>query len=299
MAAAAMAVLAAPACSSAGSATSATAPSSSTGSVAFPLRITNCGQTLTFDAPPKRTVSMDQIATEALPGIGVGRSVVGTANQAEPIWPTFKAAYDAIPVIGKEGYPSKEELLNVQADFIVGNDQSFTYTGFPSGSNFTRAQLTFIHINSFTLVCNGQNVVTQQDLYQDYAELGEIFGAPAAAQHFISTIKAGIAQTEAKLAGQPPAETFYYSGGTGPLGTYGGAQEGLVLGGGTNLFADLPPLVGGLPPTLLPPHGNAGPGRITGTGRDRLGTAPTAGAPRRGHRRRPGRRGGRAAGTGP
>lgn len=31
-----------------------------------------------------------------------------------------------------------------------------------------------------------------------------------------------------KLAGQPPVKTFHYSGGTGPLGTYGGAQEGLV-----------------------------------------------------------------------
>ena len=258
-AAAVAAALAATACGSGGSVTSAAgkatatttaAAASASPSAGFPLTISNCGQKLTFDAPPARTVSMDQIATEALLGIGVGKSVVGTANQAEPIWPTLKAAYDAIPVIGKQGYPSKEQLLSVQPDFVVGNEQAFTYTGFPSGSNFTRTQLTAMHVNSFTLVCNGQTVVTQEDLYQDYTELGKIFGVPAQAAKFIAAIKAGLAATESKLAGQAAVDTFFYSGGTGPLGTYGGAQEGLVLSGGKNLFASLPPLVGGMPPTV-------------------------------------------------
>lgn len=217
---------------------------------AFPVEIENCGQTLRFDAAPKAAVSMDQVATEALLGIGAGGSVIGTANQASPIWETFTAEYDKIPVLAEGNYPSKEVLLAAAPDLVVGNLQFFTYSGFPPGSNFTREELTAKGINSFTLRCDDDETITQDLLFERYVDLGRIFGKKAEAEAYVTEVKDGLAAVADALAGTDPVKTFYYSGGEGPLGTYGAAQEGLVMSGGENLFADLPPLVGGMPPTV-------------------------------------------------
>lgn len=219
-------------------------------SAAFPVDVENCGQTLHFDAAPTATVSMDQVATEALLGIGAGKSVVGTANQATPVWETFTAEYDKIPVLAEGTYPSKEVLLEAAPDLVVGNLQFFTYSGFPPGSNFTREELTANGINSFTLRCDDDEAITQDLLFERYVDLGRIFGKQSEAEAYVTEVKDGLAAVAAALEGMEPVKTFYYSGGEGPLGTYGAAQEGLVMSGGENLFADLPPLVGGMPPTV-------------------------------------------------
>jgi len=213
------------------------------------VTVDNCGRKVTFKAPPAHVVAMDQVATETLLGLGLARSVVGTANEATPVYPGYTSAYNAIPIIGKNGYPSKEVLLSKSPDLVVGNEQFFTYSGFPPGSNFSRAQLASNGIQGFTLVCTGETR-SMPLLYQRYLELGRIFGVSKQAQAYVQSIKAGLAATTEKLKGVTPVSTFYYSGGKGTLGTYGGPQEGLVLSGGVNLFHDLPTLVGGMPPTV-------------------------------------------------
>ncbi len=242
---------------SAGSTSSITSAASTTANTAtttaapaFPVDVQNCGQTLHFDQAPKAVVSMDQVATEALLGLGAGDAVKGTANEASPIWDTYKAAYDKIPVLADGGYPSKEVLLGASPDLVVGNLQFFTYSGFPPGSNFTRDELAAKSIKGFTLRCDDDTEVTQDLLYQRYVQLGQIFGRKAQAEAFVKQVKDGIAATGKSLQNTTPVSTFYYSGGQGPLGTYGQAQEGLVLSGGKNLFADQPALVGGMPPTV-------------------------------------------------
>lgn len=217
---------------------------------AFPVDVENCGQTLHLDAAPKAAVSMDQVATEALLGIGAGGAVVGTANQASPIWDTFTAEYDKIPVLAEGNYPSKEVLIQAAPDLVVGNLQFFTYSGFPPGANFTREELTAKGINSFTLRCDADEEITQDLLFERYVDLGRIMGKQAEAEAYVAEVKDGLAAVSTALKGTEPVKTFYYSGGEGPLGTYGAAQEGLVLSGGENLFADLPALVGGMPPTV-------------------------------------------------
>lgn len=215
----------------------------------FPLTITNCGQELTFDAPPERTVAMDQIVTEVMLGVGLADSMVGTANQFNPIFPAFADDYARVPVLAEAGYPSKEVLLNTSPDFVVGYLEFTTYSGFPAGSNFTRAELTEKGIDTFTLRCDGETE-TQQLLYERYRELGKIFGASSRAEEFASSVEAGLAATGAVLAGAEPVRAFIYGGGEGPLVTSGGPYEGISFSGGTNLFRDLPEFVGGLPPTV-------------------------------------------------
>jgi iron complex transport system substrate-binding protein len=247
-----LAIAGAAGCGSGSGATATTATGATSAPMSrsgFPVSVTNCGQTLRFGAPPKRVVAMDQVATEALFGLGLKSHMVGTANEATPIFPAFAKDYAQVPVLAKGGYPSKEVLLGANPDLVVGNLEFFTYSGFPPGSNFSRAQLSAKGIQGFTLLCTGETK-SMPVLYERYLELGKIFGVSARAQAFVQNIKSGLAATTSRLKGSPPVKTFYYRGGNGPLSTYGGAQDGLVLSGGTNLFRDLPPLVGGMPPTV-------------------------------------------------
>lgn len=217
----------------------------------FPLTITNCGQELRFEAPPKRAVTMDQVATEVLLGLELADSMAGTALLFNPpVYPTFADDYARVPVLAK-GFPSKETLVNASPDMVIGNLEYFTYNGFSPGSNFSRQELTDRGINSFTLRCQGESL-TEVQLYERYRELGRIFGVTPRAEAFVQSVQAGLATTTAKLEGVEPVRTFTIAGvgGQGTLVTRGGDVRGIGLAGGTNLFPDLPELVGGGPPTV-------------------------------------------------
>lgn len=216
----------------------------------FPLTIKNCGQKLTFDAPPKRVVSMDQVTTETLLGLGLADSIAGTALLFNPpIFPAVAADYAKVPVLA-DGFPSKEKLLNASPDLVIGNLEFFTYSGFPPGSNFSRKELTAKGINAVTLLCQGE-VEAQARYYQSIRQLGQIFGIGERADAFVKSIESGLAATKEKLEGVEPVRTLGVSGvGQGTLVTRGGKGDALVLSGGTNIFADLPPLVAGAPPAV-------------------------------------------------
>lgn len=189
----------------------------------FPLTITNCGQELRFDTPPKRAVTMDQVATEALLGLELADSIAGTALLFNPpIYPALAADYGRVPVLAK-GFPSKETLLNASPDMVIGNLEYFTYNGFSPGSNFSRQELTDRGINSFTLRCQGESL-TEVQLYERYRELGRIFGVTPRAEVFVQSVQSGLAATTAKLEGVEPVRTFTIAG-VGGQGTLVTAAE--------------------------------------------------------------------------
>lgn len=72
---------------------SAAAATATTAKARFPLTINNCGRTLHLKRPPKRVVGLDQITTELLLHLGVSKSVVGTANQSDPPFPSIAGQY--------------------------------------------------------------------------------------------------------------------------------------------------------------------------------------------------------------
>ncbi|WP_399495056.1 hypothetical protein [Streptomyces sp. P9(2023)] len=85
----------------------------------FPYTVANCGVKTTYQAPPKRAVTMNQHVTEVMLALGLEKSLVGTAYLDDRILPAYKKAYDAVPVLAKE-YPSKEALLAANPDFVYG-----------------------------------------------------------------------------------------------------------------------------------------------------------------------------------
>jgi len=217
----------------------------STNLTGYPITIRNCGMAMTFLRPPARAIAMDQISTEILLHLGLKRSIVGTAFKTNEIFSTVAQDYKAVPVLAKM-YPSKEVLTDASPDFILGNIDFFTYSGFPPGSNFTRRELTDKGIKSYTLVCAGDDN-NEERIFERFRELGRIFGVGPRADELIATVKQSLSRTADVLASSHPITVFIYRSGAGPLLTFGGggeADRGLNLSGGKNVFADktsLPP----------------------------------------------------------
>ena len=67
---------------------------------------TSCGISNTLTQTPSRVVTMNQGVTEFMLAMGLESKMVGTAYLDDAIWPRYKTAYDAIPVLAS-GYPTE------------------------------------------------------------------------------------------------------------------------------------------------------------------------------------------------
>ncbi|MBL3584195.1 ABC transporter substrate-binding protein [Rhodovulum sulfidophilum] len=92
----------------------------------YPLTLENCGQTLSFDAAPARTVTVGQATTEILYLLGLGPTVTGTSVWFTNVLPQFAELNAGIPRLA-DNDPSFEsvaaetpDLVTVQHEWHVG-----------------------------------------------------------------------------------------------------------------------------------------------------------------------------------
>ena len=200
---------------------------------AYPLEIENCGRTLTFDAAPERIVGIDQISTEILLELGAAASVVGTANQSDPASDAVAGEFETVPVLAAN-YPTAEELVTAEPDFVVGNLEFLSFSqesGF--GGPLTRDELDERGANSFALVCMGEEDSTQL-LFDRVLQLGQILDAEEVAEAAIAEAQAALDTAADLLAGAEPVPTLIYIDGRGPIQTLG---TDLADVGGANVLA--------------------------------------------------------------
>lgn len=217
------------------------ASSSSTGSAVagFPLTVTNCGVTTTFQRPPRRAVALNQHATEIMLALGLEKSMVATAYLDDRILPEYGAAYKGIKVLAEE-YPSYEALLSVEPDFVYGGFNS----AFDEKEGRGRAVLAKVGISSHVNVegCpTGPVTVTRAE--DEIRAIGRIFGVPDRAERQITAMRGVLDGVKKKIDGAGPVKVFVYDSGEKTAFTAGGAgigNEMIKLAGGTNLFGDLP-----------------------------------------------------------
>ncbi|RII19762.1 Vitamin B12-binding protein precursor [Streptomyces sp. YIM 130001] len=204
----------------------------------FPYTVNNCGVSTTFDAPPKRVVTMNQHVTEIMLELGLEDRLVGTAYLDDKVLPEYAKAYKSRPVIADE-YPSYEKLLSVNPDFVYGGYTS----AFEAGSGRSRAALKKSGIESRLNIegCT-KKAVTMADVHREVRETGRTFGVPDRAERWIEEAKAESAATAKKLADTDPLDAFVYDSGDKTAFTAGGTGIGneiIERAGGRNVFADL------------------------------------------------------------
>lgn len=213
----------------------------------FPVTIENCGNTLTFDQPPERVVSLYPPNTEILILLGVQDRIVGVGgyNDATYLLPETEAAYEALAdlILGDGSYAVPRELLiAAQPDLVTDNQPDGFYNaenGFATREDIAEAGA---QIYTLTAKCDGGVVdATIENIYTDLRNYGKMFGVEERAEEIIADMEATVADVQAKIEGQPTVTALIYDSGEGPLGIYGpGAWDYVLdLAGGVNVFAEL------------------------------------------------------------
>jgi iron complex transport system substrate-binding protein len=152
----------------------------------YPLTVKNCGQEVTFEAAPKRAVTIGQSGTEMLYALGLGDKVAGTAVWFNEVLPRF------------EDQNAKVERLadnNPSFESVVAKEPALVTTQFeghvgPQGSVGTRQQFNELGISVYAMPadCVGKDNLVGGDgarktafqidtVYQAIEELSTIFDA--------------------------------------------------------------------------------------------------------------------------
>lgn len=204
----------------------------------FPYTVTNCGVKTTFEAPPKRVVTMNQHVTEIMIELGLTKSLVGTAWLDDKVLPAYRKAYDSVPVIAKE-YPSKEKLLAANPDFVYGGYAS----AFAAKDGRTRDDLKGAGIDTRLNLENcTEGKTSMDDVFREVQEVGRTFGVADRAAKWTAEARTTLATTAAGLDAAKPTSVFVYDSGDKTAFTAGGKGIGNELierAGGRNVFADL------------------------------------------------------------
>ncbi|MCX5390953.1 ABC transporter substrate-binding protein [Streptomyces sp. NBC_00094] len=204
----------------------------------FPYTVDNCGVKATYQAPPKRVVTMNQHVTEIMLALGLEKSLAGTAYLDDAILPAYKKAYDSVPVLAKE-YPSKEALLAADPDFVYGGYAS----AFDAKDGRGRDDLKRSGIGTrLNIEYCPSGSTSLDDLYREVHEIGRTFGVPDRAETWTREARATVTATEKRLKGTPPVSVFVYDSGDKTAFTAGGkgiGDELITRAGGRNVFADL------------------------------------------------------------
>lgn len=179
-------------------------------STSYPLTVENCGQKATFDKAPSKIVSIGQGMTEVLYSLGLADKVAGTAVWVGPVLPQYAEANAKIKRLA-DNDPSFESIVGLEPDLVAAE---FEWHVGPMGSVAKREQFTDIGVNTYlspadcvakTNVDGGDGVrkelFTMDLIYQEIAELAEIFDIQDRGTRLIADLKAREAAAVASIKG--------------------------------------------------------------------------------------------------
>lgn len=212
-----------------------------TASAQYPVKVENCGNTLTFDQAPERVITTYSVTTEFMLRLGLEAHIVGAASFGEPLPEDLQPAYVQLNLIGADYLLPREVTLSLEPDFVFDNLPSSVYDG--SRGNATREELTAAgaQLYSLTAQCEGYTNPKVEDIYTDLENIGRIFNVPERAAEVVREMQETIAGVQTRIEAREPLQTLIYEGGEGPFAVYGTGPWDAVLrlAGGENAIADL------------------------------------------------------------
>lgn len=138
----------------------------------------------TFKEKPKRVVSTNQTTTEIMLDLDLQDYLVGTAFMDSPILPRLEDKYKKMNVLS-ETYPSKESVLALNPDLIIGWKSVFSDKNLGSVEAWNEKGVnTFIQRNSG--IAKEQ---TLEDVYEDIEDIGTIFNIEDKADKYVDNIE--------------------------------------------------------------------------------------------------------------
>lgn len=145
------------------------------------------------------------------------------------------AKADKIPRLGKSDAVSKEQLVEMGCDFLMGWDSLF------SDKNYDQDFCNQYGIHMYFPYCC-YDAATFEDIYKDYEVLGRIFGVEDVAAEKVANMKAIMREVETALADvDEPITILNYDSGEDDVftGCQGMPGNMFKLAGGISLFDDI------------------------------------------------------------
>jgi iron complex transport system substrate-binding protein len=185
-------------------------PSAHAAATTYPLTINNCGQQVTFDSAPKKTVSIGQGMTEILYSLGLADKIVGTAVWVGPVVPAYAEVNKGIKRLA-DNDPSFESVVGQEPDLVAAEFEWHVGT---QGSVGKREQFAGLGIKTYVSPADcvakintdgGDGVrselFTMALIYQEIAELAEIYDIQDRGAALIADLKKREADAVASLGG--------------------------------------------------------------------------------------------------
>jgi iron complex transport system substrate-binding protein len=214
-------------------------------SFAYPITVKSCNREVTFEAAPKRAISNDVNLTEMMLALKLQDRMVGYTGVSG--WKTLdeklREGVKTLPELSAK-YPTKEVLLNADADFFFAG---WNY-GMKVGGEVTPETLEPFGIKVYELTESCIHVVakdkpTMEDMFVDLLNLGRIFGVEARAKALVEGYRRQLSEVAGKTrAIERPRRVFVYdSGEEKPFtsGRYGIPTAMIEAAGGVNIMDDV------------------------------------------------------------
>lgn len=216
-----------------------------TPALAYPVTVKSCNREVTFDAAPKRAIANDVNLVEMMLALRLQDRMVGYTGVSG--WKTLdeklREGVKALPELS-EKYPTKEVLLNADADFFFAG---WNY-GMKVGGEVTPETLSPFKINVYELTESCIHVMAKakpvmDDMFVDLLNLGRIFGVEDRAEALVDGYRRQLAEiTRANTGKANPTRVFVYdSGEEKPFtsGRYGIPTAMIEAAGGANIMDDV------------------------------------------------------------
>ena len=174
----------------AGATTTPAAPAapSPSASVAYPVRVDNCGEPVELAARPERIVTIKSSATEMVLALGAGDRIVGTGFPDGPVPPELAAQAADLPVLSDK-VPSAEVVLQAEPDLVMaGWESNLTAEG--AGDRPTLAGLGVATYVSPAACKDPQHRPARlsfEDVFAEIREAGRLLGAVQEAADLVAS----------------------------------------------------------------------------------------------------------------
>lgn len=199
--------------------------------------IENEGFVNEYEKAPERAISLNQHVTEIMLALGLEESMVGTAYLDNEIYEPLQEAYSKVPVLAEQ-YPSKEQVISVEADFLYGGWES----AFNEKNIATRQELKELGINSYLQSSSVKVAPKLEDIFLDIRNIAEIFQVEDRGEELIDQMTQEIEEITSQLpeVTEPLDVLVYDSGETDVFTATQNFMNTLVtMVGGKNVFGDV------------------------------------------------------------
>jgi len=211
----------------------------------FPVTVSSCDRSITFDKAPTRAIIHDQNMSQMAFALDLQDNIVGLTGITG--WyktsPRFDEERQDIPELASKN-PSLENIISVNPDLFFAG---WNY-GMRIGEDVTPQGLARFNINTLELSESCVHLGKRTDdaemslLYDDMIRLGAVFGIKEKAEQLVQTWQQEISEIQLAVADKKPVKVFLYDSGEDKVFTSGrfGMPTALIrAAGGINVMDHL------------------------------------------------------------